>query len=117
MHVHLWCCFPEGKEPFRHTPKEIFGLGDKIDMLKEIDVYGGVVFDSQGQCFPIFFFLPISPSHSPPFLPLISHLNRYNLFTGQFLKSSNFIHVVHLYHHTLHHQETDFFKHYMNKMV
>lgn len=58
-----------GKEPFRHTTKEIFGLGDKIDMLKEIDVYGGVVFDSQGQRSPLllFFFLPVSPSHSPPF--------------------------------------------------
>lgn len=51
MHVHLWCCFPEGKEPFRHTTKGLFGLGDKIDMLKEIDAYGGVVFGSQGQCF------------------------------------------------------------------
>lgn len=70
MHVHLWCCFPEGKEPFRHTTKGLFGLGDKIDMLKEIDAYGGVVFGSQGQrsLLVLFLFLPVSSSNSPFFL-------------------------------------------------
>jgi len=117
MRVHLWCCFPEGKEPFRHTTKAIFRLGDKTDKLKEIDAYEGVVFDSQGQMSPLllFFFILVSPSHSSPFLFFLLFYTNIDI-TVLLVSFLNPITLFMLCIHTIT-NKLIFFKHYMNKVI
>lgn len=99
MQRHSQCCLPKGKKPFRHTTKGIFRLDDKIDILKEINAYGGVVFDSQGQSspLPLFFFLPVCPTHSAPFSFHIQ--TDVQSLTGQFFISNCLIRAVYPYCH------------------
>lgn len=89
MQRHPPWCLPKGKEPFRHTTKGIFRLGDKIDTLKEIDAYGGVVFDSGTKLSSSIVFLSSSLPH--PLTPDRCSMFYWSVFQIKLLYS------IHLY--------------------